>query len=78
MQISIDTESTREWQATISKALGCLDFAKKCVERTKEAEEWPEVEYNATSIEHAMEPVFEYLEHLLDDMHEAERRGLLS
>lgn len=41
MQITIDTKSTQEWQATIGKALGCL-------------------------------------EHLLDDMHEAERRGLLS
>ena len=77
MLITVDTDTIYEWEANINRALGCIDFAKSRLDCTKDAEEWPDVEFNVSSIESSMDSVIAYLEKTLESMHQEETEGLL-
>ena len=72
MKITIDIDCLVECSSYASRSLGLLDFSKTVLDRMKDDEDWPEIEYDASCVKDALDTATMYLEQLCDTIVKAE------
>ena len=76
MKITIDIDYLDVCSSYASRSLGVLDYSKKILDYMNE--DWPDVEDDISSVEHALGTLTTYLEQLCETIRKAEREGLYS